>query len=269
MRLFGHLEKQKAYDEKLIFKQIPEIKKQQLPNLKAHLYKQLLVSLRLMHRADNDDIDIREKIDYARILYNKGLYRQSLDILDRSKEKCKDLGFSALLMEIIEFEKLIESQYITRSISSRAEILSEEAITTSYEILRIQKYSNLSLQLYGLYLKVGYVRNAKDHLLVKEFFNSRMLKDEEKDLGFYERVYLYQSYVWYYYMLLDFKMYYRYSQKWVSLFDEYPEMYSSEKPMYLKGRHNQLNALFLLNRHDKFMEAMHNFLQSLKKNPAR
>lgn len=269
LRLFAHLEKQKAYDEKLIFKQIPEIKKQQLPNLKAHLYKQLLVSLRLMHRADNEDIDIREKIDYARILYNKGLYRQSLDLLDRSKEKCKDLGFSALLMEIIEFEKLIESQYITRSISSRAEVLSDEALQTSSEIQRIQKYSNLSLQLYGLYLKVGYVRNAKDHLLVKEFFNSRILKDNEDKLGFYERLYLYQSYVWYYYMLLDFKMYYRYSQKWVNLFEEYPEMYSTEKPIYLKGRHNQLNALFLLNRHDKFMEAMHNFLQSLKKNPAR
>lgn len=269
LKLFSHLEKQKAYDEKLIFKQIPDIKKIQLPNLKAHLYKQLLVSLRLIHRQENEDIDIRERIDYARILYNKGLYRQALEILDKAKEKSKEFGHSTLLMEVIDFEKLIESQYITRSISSRAEQLSNEAIVTAEEIIRKQKYSNLSLQLYGLYLKVGYVRNAKDHLLVKEFFNSHIFNDDENKLGFYERLYLYQSFVWYYYMLLDFKMYYRYSQKWVALFEEYQEMSVSEKPMWLKGKHNQLNALFLLNRHDKFMEALEDFLQSLKKNPAR
>ncbi|MEP7323635.1 MAG: hypothetical protein ABI761_17045, partial [Saprospiraceae bacterium] len=179
LKLFAHLEKQKMYDEKDILKQIPQIKKQQLPNLKSHLYKQLLLSLRLMHRSENEDIDLRERIDYARILYNKGLYRQSLDILDRAKEKCKQIGFPSLLMEIIDFEKLIESQYITRSIASRAEILSDEAIKTASEITRIQKYSNLSLQLYGLYLKVGYIRNEKDHFLVKEFFQSHMLDGKE------------------------------------------------------------------------------------------
>jgi hypothetical protein len=269
LKLFAHLEKQKMYDEKDILKQIPQIKKQQLPNLKSHLYKQLLLSLRLMHRSENEDIDLRERIDYARILYNKGLYRQSLDILDRAKEKCKQIGFPSLLMEIIDFEKLIESQYITRSIASRAEILSDEAIRTASEITRIQKYSNLSLQLYGLYLKVGYIRNEKDHFLVKEFFQSHMMDDKEEDLGFYERLYLYQSYVWYYYMLLDFKMYYRYSQKWVDLFDEYSNMALVERPLFLKGKHNLLNALFLLQRHDKFMVSLQRLLTSLKNMPAR
>ncbi len=269
LKLFAHLEKQKVYDEKDIISKIPQIKKQQLPNLKAHLYKQLLISLRLIHRADNEDIEIRERIDYARILYNKGLYRQALDILDKSKEKCKQVEMPSLLMEIIDFEKLIESQYITRSIADRAEQLSKEAIQTSEEIARIQQYSNLSLQLYGLYLKVGYVRNAKDHVLVKEFFSSHKPSDDEYHLGFYERLFLYQSYVWYYYMLLDFKMYYRYSQKWVNLFEEYPNMTSVERPLYLKGKHNQLNALFLLQRHDKFIPELHGLVQSLKKYPPR
>ncbi|MEP7269409.1 MAG: hypothetical protein ABI844_17440 [Saprospiraceae bacterium] len=269
LRLFSHLEKQKSYDEKLIFKQIPEIKKQQLPNLKAHLYKQLLISLRLIHRAENDDIDIRERIDYSRILYNKGLYRQALEMLDRAKDKCKEFGFYSLLMEIIDFEKQIESQYITRSISSRAELLAEESIKTAEEIAKVQKYSNLSLQLYGLYLKVGYVRNAKDQTLVQEFFHSHIFHGHEEDLRYHEKLYLYQSFVWYYYMLLDFKMYYRYSQKWVALFEEYPQMKKNDRPLYLKGKHNQLNALFLLQRHDKFMEALQNLEETLLNSPAR
>ncbi len=267
LRLFAHLEKQKVYDEKNILKSISEIKKIQLPNLKAHLYKQLLLSLRLMHRTDNVDIEIRERIDYARILYNKGLYRQALDMLDRAKEKCLEIGFPSLLMEIIDFEKLIESQYITRSISSRAEILSKQAIETGEEILRVQRYSNLSLQLYGLYLKVGYARNEKDSMMINEFFTSNLIRQDESDIGFYEKVYLYQSYVWYYYMLLDFKMYYRYSQKWVNLYDAYEDMKEIERPIYLKGKHNQLNALFLLQRHDKFMEALNELMDSFKKSP--
>ena len=86
------------YDEKDILKQIPQIKKQQLPNLKSHLYKQLLLSLRLMHRSENEDIDLRERIDYARILYNKGLYRQSLDILDRAKENPDEIELLLIKM---------------------------------------------------------------------------------------------------------------------------------------------------------------------------
>lgn len=70
-------------------------------------------------------------------------------------------------------------------------------------------------------------------------------------------------------MLLDFKMYYRYSQKWVALFEQYPLMADLERPLFLKAKHNQLNALFLLQRHDKFMEALHNLLQMLEHFPAR
>lgn len=269
LQLFSHLEKQKVYEEKNILRLIPQIKKQQLPNLKAHLYKQLLVSLRLIHRSENEDIDVRERLDYARILYNKGLYRQALDILDKAKERCKTFSMNSILMEILEFEKLIESQYITRSIATRAEQLSAESQATALEIQKTQQYSNLSLQLYALYLKVGYIRNAKDHFLVQEFFQAHLPHHREQDLGFYEKLFLYQSYVWYYHMLLDFKMYYRYSQKWVELFSHYPMMADLERPLYLKAKHNKLNALFLLQRHDKFMESLNNLLQMLAKYPAR
>jgi NifB/MoaA-like Fe-S oxidoreductase len=79
------------------------------------LYKQVLVSIRLNIPSQNIRYQIREQIDFAAILYNKGLYKQSLKILDKTKiialENDENMAF-----EIVEFEKLIESQYITRSI---------------------------------------------------------------------------------------------------------------------------------------------------------
>jgi hypothetical protein len=49
------------------------------------LYKQVLVSIRLNIPSQNIRYQIREQIDFAAILYNKGLYKQSLKILDKTK----------------------------------------------------------------------------------------------------------------------------------------------------------------------------------------
>ncbi len=114
--LFDLLDKMSMYDEELLLKKAKGIKKAQLSNLKAHLYKQILISLRLVQINYNKDIEIREQIDYAKILFNKGLYKQSLKLLDRLKSQAEKYNLDLLTLDIIEFEKLIESRYITRSI---------------------------------------------------------------------------------------------------------------------------------------------------------
>ena len=256
LQLFDVLDKQKKYEEDLILKKIPKIKKRQLSNLKAHLYKQLLLSLRLLHRNNNTDIDVREKIDYARVLYNKGLYRQSLEMLDKAKTSATNAHLDALLLEILEFEKHIEVQHITRSIDNRAENLSKEALEISQKTARRHLFSNLAIQLYGLYLKVGYVRNQKEYFFVKEFFQSNLPHYEIRKLSFFEKVYLFQSYSWYHFMIQDFLNYYKYAQKWVDAFDSHPEMIELELPQYLKAQHNLLNALYLAQHSKKFNKAL-------------
>jgi len=254
LQLFDMIEKQRGYEEALILKKIPQIKKRQLSNLKAHLYKQLLMSLRLLSKNNYRDVEIREKIDYAKVLYVKGLYRQSLEMLDKTKNLAMRFKQYILALEIIEFEKLIESQYITRSINTRAEALTEEANQVTSIVSRTHLFSNLSLQLYGLYLKVGYVRNEKEHFFVKEFFNANLPKYQIEELNFYEKLYLYQSYVWYHHTSQDFLHCYKYAQKWVDLFEEEPEMLELEAPLYLKGLHNLLSSLFYLMHYKRFVE---------------
>lgn len=85
MVLFDVLDKLPEYNEDKILQKGSDISKAQLSNLKAHLYKQVLMSLR-MHASNQDlDIYLREQIDYAKLLYNKGLYNQSLKMLDIGK----------------------------------------------------------------------------------------------------------------------------------------------------------------------------------------
>jgi hypothetical protein len=89
VQLFDALDKMSEYDEKLLLQKNRSIQKQQLSNLKAHLYKQILNSLRLLKNDSDVDLVLHEQMDHARILYNKGLYLQSLKILDKVKETAK------------------------------------------------------------------------------------------------------------------------------------------------------------------------------------
>jgi len=77
--------------------------------------------------------------------------------------------------------------------------------------------------------------------------------------GFYEKLYLYQSFCWYAFIRQDFLMYYRYSQKWIDLFDEQPVMKEVETGHYIKGVHTLLNAFFDLRYFEKFETVLKKF----------
>ncbi len=98
VKLFDAIDKAKDYDEKLILKKLPGIEKPQLANLKSHLYKQLLASLRLLKSSESIDLQLHEQLDHARILYNKGLYLQSLKMLEKAKELAKNYHQESFLI---------------------------------------------------------------------------------------------------------------------------------------------------------------------------
>lgn len=256
LQLFDYLEKQDDYDEDHLMKRIKGIKKSQLSNLKAHLYKQLLTSLRLLNRNKDEEIMLRENIDYARILYNKGLYRQSLDILEKVKKRAMDNEFYTVALEIAQFEKLIEGQYVTRSIGGRAISLSKECTQLMKQIESSEKFSNLNLQLYGYFLETGMVKSDQDVRTVQTLFNSLLPDESYDELSFWGKVYFCQSYMWLHHICQEYPLCYRYSQRMLDLFRESPQMIQLSAAMYLKVQHYHLDNLFNMWQHDKFLEEL-------------
>jgi hypothetical protein len=252
IQLFDALDKMDDYDEAMLLKKNPAIKKQQLSNIKAHLYKQLLSSLRLLKSEESIDMQLHEQLDHARILYNKGLYLQSLKILDKLKELTHLYNQDSFLIQIISLEKKIETLHITRSMQDRADRLAFEAVEINEKRRMITKLSNLALQLYSWYIKNGHARNEADEVDVRMFFKESLPPDAHLQTGFYERLYLCQSYCWYAFIRQDFLMYYKYTQKWVNLFLEQPQMIKVETGHYIKGMHNLLNAHFDLRNYQQF-----------------
>ncbi len=265
IQLFDAMDKATTYNEHEIIKGLKGVKKRQFSNLKAHLYKQVLTSLRLTNIKHNIDIMLREQIDHARLLYNKGLYQQSLRLLDRAKTQARQQHRNTLEYEILTFERIIESQYITRSLKNRADEIIEQGNQKLDTLSNYNRLANLSLRLYGIYIKSGHVRNEDDYAEISRFFKSELNDINQKELGFFEQLYLYVSYAWYSLIVQDFLLQYRYAQKWVDLFHNNPEMLELEPIWYLKGQHVLLEALFILghySKHEKVAKRLEEFVEN-------
>ena len=261
IQLYDALDKISDYDEKALLKKLPGITKPQLANLKTHLYKQLLASLRLLKTTENIDLQLSEHLDYARLLYNKGLKLQALKILEKAKDLARSKQKFNFLAQVISLEKKIETLHITRSSTEKTQLLAAEAMEISSHIDRVTRLSNLALLLYRWYVLNGHARNEADETDIKKYFKDNLPTDVDAVNGFYENLYLYQSYCWYAFIRQDFLMYYRYSQKWIDLFEEQPLMITVETGHYIKGMHNLLNAHFDLRNFQKFEETLRHFEQ--------
>ena len=259
IQLFDVLDKSESYDEKQLLKKAKGIRKQQLSNIKAHLYKEILSSLRLIKDEDNIDIRLHELMDQARILFNKGLYLQSLKVLDRLKEIAREFEQLTYIQQALFFEKKIETFYITRSMQDRADKLARESDTVNGQLALVNQLSNLALQLYSWYIKNGHARNAQDVNSLKIFYDKNLPREAPGAGGFYEKLYLYQCFVWYAFIRQDFLLYYRYTQKWVDLFTTYPAMLAVETASYIKGMHNLMSAHFSLVNESKLAVCIKQF----------
>ncbi|MFT3919674.1 hypothetical protein [Cloacibacterium sp.] len=260
--LFNELDKMNEYQEEIIIQKKISTK-QQLSNLKAHLYKQILVSLRMNPIHQNNRIQLREQLDFANILYQKGLYKQALKILDKSKQSALELDEKTIASEIIELEKVIESQFITRSIDGRADELIKESTEINIQNQYATQLSNLSLKLYSEMLTHGYVKNDEDRKKIMQIFEPQIKKIKLEKLNFTEKLWYYKAHVWKNQLLQDYKYTLKYAYNWVELFHQKPEMIISHPVWYIKGSTYLMKVLFLYGHIDKLEETFNHFLKTI------
>ncbi len=251
IKLFDVLDKMAAYDETILQKKMKGVTKSQLSNLKAHLYKELLSSLRLLKTNDSLDLQLNELFDSAHILYKKGLFFQSLKAIDKAKEVAQHNQKFFFLPLLISLEKRIEALNVTDTFKTRIDELSEESNQANLKLDMITRLSNLSLQMYVFFITNGHARNEDEENKVKKFFKQSLPSGSAQQTGFYEKLYYYQSFTWYAFIRQDFLMYYRYAQKWIDLFEEMPNMRRVETGHYIKAYHSLLNAHFDLRNYAK------------------
>lgn len=248
LALFQIIDRQKDYNEPEIKKRLPIDNATQLANLKRHLYTQILISLRLIHTHKHIDLQIREQIDFARILYARGMYMQSLHLLEKIKGTAVANHQDVLHLEILEFQKLIETRHITRSrqVVNKMETLLEETARRSSITYSTSRLSNLTIQIHGWYIEKGHAMTELTQHEVKLYFQEQLPKEINAwQLTFFEKINLYQAYAWYYYILLDLPAAIDQTRLWVHLFQANPNIQRQDPDLYLRGLYYLLTFLFL------------------------
>jgi len=84
------------------------------------------------------------------------------------------------------------------------------------------------------------------------FFYENLPKTENEQFGFREKLWYYKAHVWYSFLTQDFLSTYRYSSKWVEMFEESPAMISIHPVFYLKGINYLMESLVLIKYPSKF-----------------
>ena len=128
VRLFDLMEQAAEYDEEAIRNKMGEV---QFANQKVHLYAQLLTSLRQSYLNHDIDIQLREQLDYIRLLYKKGLYDQSLRLLTKAKNVTGQYRKELFQLSLLDYEKQIRSQQVFDLQDAQVSLLDQE--TTKIE----------------------------------------------------------------------------------------------------------------------------------------
>lgn len=213
VQLFDLIDKQEIDDDEALLHTVADGVPGKLSNLKRHLYQQVLVSLRLLYFHKELDIEIRQQIDFARILYGKGHYLDALRLLEKTRLLAFENNFHLLLLEVLEFQKMIEARHVTlsRQMKGKMDQLLHDANQQSFLNLYTSLQSSLNIQIQGYYIINGHARNEAQQSKFYAFWQVEEAKISaipaaiSKDSNnFFERIHAAQARMWNHYILLDF-----------------------------------------------------------------
>ncbi|MEM7549917.1 MAG: hypothetical protein AAF363_09585 [Bacteroidota bacterium] len=253
MLLFEAMDKMKGYDEDKILKDIPQLIPHQLSNLKAHLYKKILASISQYSQGNVVDIQIREMINHAQILFDRSLYNQCVDVLVKAKKRAKKIDNLELQLEILKWEKNVLTHTIGPDNEGRVNRIIKEVNDANRSINTINLITNLSVKLRAIYAKIGYIRSKNDLDQINALVKDDLLSFDEVNASLNERLNLYRLYVNYYFFIQDFESGYQYAQKWVDLFDNHRELKTFRVENYLIAINNLMIAQHKLYKYHEFV----------------
>jgi len=264
LRLFDVIDQQKIYDEQKILKKIPAIPHRQLPNQKAHLSYLLMKSLRF-HETKNDSRRIvTTLIENAYILYNKCLYDDALQVIEKAKKKANEFERHELLLELIQLEKKAMRQAMKSNMEERSDVLIEETKNTLKSIQYINQFSNLSVKLNSYYQKQGFIRSKQDLDKMACYLENNLPDYKEERLSTNEKIHLYAVLTGYYLFIHDFRKAHQLANKWINLFNQNHNEKSNHVEMYIRSLNTLLVTQNKLGLYDDFMKT-HRQLVAIKR----
>jgi len=246
VRLFDEIVKQKEYNEEAVKKNLSDrafIKR--LAPEKIYLQNLILKSLRLFHSQRSIDFILRQKVDYAYLYTDKGLYTQAAKLLTKAKIQAQKHEFFLLLADII----IAENKLLSLSGDPQSKLKSEEnsalllnSIQSEYTIQQIQLKEK---ELINFYVRAkGKARDEKTFRDAEQIINDPVFSESNTAIPNRGKMMLHNAKAGYYYFIGNYEKAYLHNQKYREYaLSEYAQ--SGAEHNYIISSYNLFTICFL------------------------
>jgi|GEM_PF-402539 len=258
LKLFDTIDRQDEYDE-VALKKTFRLEKfvHQIHVAKNYLHTLILKSLNEYHASGSTNIQLRELLGSAEILFGKGLYKQASKILTKLKEKAYRYEKQIFVLEVIVLENKIA--FALQDMEEAKAIITlgakeEEKLLRDYQSAR--QYKHLSDKLKIFIKTKGTVKGEDDIPELENIITHPLLDNEQNAISYNTKYSFFHVYSNYFSVKEDYKHAYPYCNKLVDLIESHPEQIVKNPQAYLLGLNHLLVILKELRKFDEFEVAL-------------
>lgn len=256
--LFDAIEKQKEYDEPAIKQQFKnETFTRQLTVIKNYLYEMVLRSLDAYYAESTVDNQLKKQVHYVEILYNKGLYTQCEQLLQRAEKTAEQHEKYLLLLELSLWRlKLIKASRFYKTTEEELEELHNQQLSSLNKLGNYYAYDILNNKLYLRVMKKGWVSRNESEIKndYTSIIDNELYAGENKALSANARALYYGTLSVYYYLKGEFYTSNEHSKKFIEVFEQAPYLVDDNPDEYIAGIRNLLFTSISLGNYDQVME---------------
>jgi len=253
VQLFEAIDKQEVYDETGIKKRFSEEEfTNRLSVAKAYLYDLILKSMTAYQAQKSIDTQIYEGLSQVKFLFNKNLYSQAKNIIDKVKKLAETYERHSIVPEIIYWEKRVyEATSFAEVDVQTLKDLQRDERTALHALDHINDLWNLQSQLYLQHVRKGIIRDKEELDELENVFNASYMQFEEQYLPFWAQVLRNKIYATYFFLIRDHQSSNSYITKMVALLESKPQLIKYDPIEYIQAVSNRLNILHSLKNFDE------------------
>lgn len=256
--LFDAIVKQDEYDEKKLLLQLEKhdfVK--HFAVVKKYLYERILDALESYHRDANVHTQVRRAITRAEILHRRGLYGQSVKLVEKTRRIAKEFDLHHALLEIYSTLDLI--LYTEKNEARNLQQLYGKTTESFASIRENMRTHNLFTRMVDCYYNYSQTRNEKYRSTAEKLVRSKLFKDASNSQTFMGKLRFYETNFSYSYMKSDLDQSYRFESLIVSLFDSSPVHLRNNVKKYISA----INNLIVISGEQNRMRDVHIHLKQL------
>lgn len=192
MVLFDAIEQQDTYDEAAIVAAHPEIKANQIRNLKRYLYTLILTVLEKYHTRQNPTQQVWRDIRHIEILIRKRLLQQARKLHKKAKKAAEKYEIFSAHLELIHLERrLLEGQGSSGKLRTRYESLLDQEAVLMQKIEEIQSFRRMAMDVTVLGRKAAVLTRYADKQMLQRTMDKPEFWDDARWTTFRTRNSLY------------------------------------------------------------------------------